>query len=284
MFRLGEIQTLTVAKESSHGVYLSDVNSPDSEEMILLPNNQVTDNIKLNSDVDVFIYRDSEDRLIATTTIPKITLGKIALLTVKDITPIGVFLDWGLAKDLLLPFKEQSHEMSIGDSVLVSLYIDKSSRLCATTKIYDLLSCDSLYMKDDIVKGTVFDINQDYGVFVAVDDKYCAMIPAEDCIILPKIGETIEARITEVRPDGKLNLSIRAHINEQMDIDSRVIYEKLLQNNGFLPYHDKTKSTVINTEFAMSKNSFKRAIGRLYKEKKILIKDDGIYLIQDSNQ
>ena len=164
--RLGEKQVLTVVKKVDFGVYLG-----SDEERVLLPKKQVPEGIEPGDPVEVFLYKDSSDRMIETTSEPKVTLGSLAVLEVVDVGRIGAFLDWGLEKDLLLPFREQTVKVEKGDRCLVSLYIDKSGRLCATMKVYPLLRTDSPYKKDDMVTGTVYEINREYGVFVAVDDR-----------------------------------------------------------------------------------------------------------------
>jgi predicted RNA-binding protein (virulence factor B family) len=154
MIKLGEQQELEMVKSTDFGIYLKETAS-SSEERILLPKAQVPQNIKPGDTLTVFVYKDSDDRPIATTLTPQISLGKVALLQVKEVTTIGAFLDWGLAKDLLLPFKEQTERVHTGEHVLAALYIDKSTRLCATMKIYDYLQLDSPYKKGDKVIGTV---------------------------------------------------------------------------------------------------------------------------------
>lgn len=280
MIRLGEIQTLEVVKTTDFGVYLGE--HKDSSEKVLLPKNSTPAKTTTGDQIEVFIYKDSSDRLIATTTMPPLTLGGLALLPVKEITSIGAFLDWGLAKDLLLPFKEQTERVHTGDHCLVALYIDKSNRLCATMKIYEYLSCDSPYQKDDKVIGMVYEIIESFGAFVAVDNKYCALIPNQELHKNIKVLDSIEARVIRVKEDGKLDLSVREKVHVQMDEDSQLILDKLTAANGFLPFHDKTDKEVIQKEFNLSKNAFKRAVGRLLKEKKIELLEEGIKLNQES--
>lgn len=314
MIKLGEVQTLEVIKTTDFGVYLGepgkDYSSEDSSNTsrpkwesksnngnrqtktgqaihinelskILLPKNQVANGIKLGDQIEVFIYKDSEDRPIATTTIPVLTLGKTALLRVKEVTSIGAFLEWGLAKDLLLPFKEQTSRVHSGEDVLVSLYIDKSERLCATMKVYSLLDCYSPYQKDDKVIGTVYEIVESFGAFVAVDNRYCALIPTKELYRPLKVGDSVEARVTQVKDDGKLDLSIREKSYVQLDSDAELIFNRLQEAGGFLPYHDKTDAEVIKSQFNLSKNAYKRAIGRLMKEEKITIADTGITEVKE---
>ncbi len=277
MIELGKKQELFVDHKTDFGVYLSDSNMPDQEkECILLPRRQVPAGIRQGDKIEVFVYKDSSDRPIATTQTPAMELGEIALLNVVQVTKIGAFMYWGLEKDLLLPFSEQTVKVEKGDKYLVALYLDKSERLCATMKIYDYLRTDSPYKQDDEVTGTVFSINPRFGAFVAVDQTYIGLIPMNEMVRKLNISDEVRARVTSVREDGKMNLSLRQKAYLQMDVDAGRIMEKLTANEGFLPYHDKSAPADIRKEFGMSKNEFKRAIGRLYKLHKIRITDNGI--------
>lgn len=277
MIELGRIQTLCVDHTTGFGVYLCEEKDLGTRaECILLPGKQVPKDTKKGDAIEVFVYRDSNDRLIATTNTPKITLGELAVLKVVEVTQIGAFLDWGLEKDLLLPFSEQTVKVKPGEEYLVGLYIDKSDRLCGTMKVYDFLRTDSPYKAEDEVTGIVFGKNVQYGVFVAVDGMYNAMIPQKEVTHQLRIGDEVKARVLSVREDGKINLSLRAKGYVQMDTDSVAIMKKLEENGGFLPYHDKSSPDEIREEFSMSKNEFKRAIGRLYKNRKIEITSEGI--------
>lgn len=273
--RLGEKQVLTVVKVVDFGVYLG-----NDEERVLLPKKQVPEGIEAGDPVEVFLYKDSSDRMIATTNEPKITLGQLAVLEVADVGRIGAFLDWGLEKDLLLPFKEQTVKVEKGDRCLVSLYVDKSGRLCATMKVYPLLQTDSPYKKNDMVRGTVYEISREFGVFVAVDNKYSALIPRREVYGRMYIGQQIEARVTDVKADGKLDLSVRGRIPEQMDEDARIIMERISKNGGFLPFTDKAEPERIKAEFGMSKAAFKRAVGRLLKQGRITIDENQGKILQ----
>ena len=273
--RLGEKQVLTVDKTVDLGVSLG-----NDEERVLLPKKQVPEGIEAGDPVEVFLYKDSSDRMIATTKEPKITLGQLAVLEVADVGRIGAFLDWGLEKDLLLPFKEQTVKVEKGDRCLVSLYVDKSGRLCATMKVYPLLQTDSPYKKNDMVRGTVYEISREFGVFVAVDNKYSALIPRREVYGRMFIGQQIEARVTDVKADGKLDLSVRGRIPEQMDEDARIIMERISKNGGFLPFTDKAEPERIKAEFGMSKAAFKRAVGRLLKQGRITIDENQGKILQ----
>lgn len=266
--RLGEKQVLTVVKKVDFGVYLG-----SDEERVLLPKKQVPEGIEPGDPVEVFLYKDSSDRMIATTSEPKVTLGSLAVLEVVDVGRIGAFLDWGLEKDLLLPFREQTVKVEKGDRCLVSLYIDKSGRLCATMKVYPLLRTDSPYKKDDMVTGTVYEINREYGVFVAVDDRYSALIPRREMYGKMSIGQRVEARVAAVKSDGKLDLSVRGKIPEQMDADAGRIMARIEKSGGSIPFTDKADPERIKAELGMSKAAFKRAVGRLLKQGKIEIRE-----------
>lgn len=268
--RLGEIQKLKVCKKVDFGVYLCEEDNRD--ERVLLPKKVVPEGIEIGDEVEVFLYKDSDDRLIATTAKPKVTLHNFALLTVKEVTKIGAFLDNGLEKDLFLPYKEMTSHVEAGDEVLVTLYIDKSTRLCASMKgLYDLLSKDSPYKKDETVTGRVYEFSDNFGTFVAVDDQYSARIPVSEDHSFLKVGDVIEAKITAVKPDGKLDLTLREKAYIQMDADAQKILELLDSYAGVLPFSEKASPEVIKRETGLSKAAFKRAIGRLYKERKITL-------------
>lgn len=273
--KLGEKQKLTVVKKVEFGIYLAE--RLEDETRVLLPKKQAPEDIEIGDELEVFLYKDSKDRLIATVRSPYVSLGETAALKVLEIGEIGAFLDWGLEKDLFLPYKEMTRKVEPGDVVLVTLYIDKSSRLCASMRnLYDLLRKDSLYRKNDQVTGRIYEFSENFGTFVAVDDQYSAMIPAfEDCSSC-QIGDVIEARVTNRKPDGKLDLSIRERAYLQMDADAAKILDALDRYGGTLLFHDKSSPEVIKREVQMSKNAFKRAVGRLYKERKIEITETGI--------
>ena len=275
--RLGEKQVLTVVKTVDFGVYLG-----SDKERVLLPKKQVPEGIEKGDPVEVFLYKDSSDRMIATTKEPKLTLGELAVLDVVDVGRVGAFLDWGLEKDLLLPFREQTSKVEKGDRCLVSLYIDKSGRLCATMKVYSLLRTDSSYQKNDMVKGTVYEINPEFGAFVAVDDCFSALIPRKELYGRIRIGDEVEARVAAVKPDGKLDLSIRGRIPEQMGEDARRIMERIEKGGGELPFTDKADPELIRSEFGMSKAAFKRAVGRLLKQGKIRIDENQGKILQSN--
>lgn len=289
MIRLGEMQTLKIVKKVEFGVYLSDDGQSVEErkkqqpgqpsqiaEKVLLPAKQVPKGAEIGDKVKVFIYRDSKDRLIATTFRPLIMLGDVARLRVVQTGKIGAFLDWGLEKDLLLPFKEQKKRVKEGESCLVALYIDKSGRLCATMNVYRYLRQDSPYKKDDRVTGTVYEISDNFGAFVAVDDIYSGLIAKKELYGDVQVGGIVEARVVEVKEDGRLDLSIREKAYLQIEQDAEKILKVIDSYDGALPFTDKASPETIKREMQMSKNEFKRAVGHLLKEKKITIGERAI--------
>jgi len=270
--RIGEKQNLVIVKQVDFGVYLApDKNMP--EEKVLLPAKQVPEGSKVGDSLEVFIYRDSSDRLIATTHTPKLAMGEVAELTVAQVGKFGAFLDWGLEKDLLLPFKQQKRRVNPGDAVLVSLYLDKSGRLCATMNVYENLRTDSPYKAEDQVRGRVYEISDNFGAFVAVDNQYSGLIPQKELYGKVVLGEDITARVIQVRPDGKLTLSIRDKAYLQIGKDAEEIMKIIDSYDGVLPFNDKVSPEIIKRETGMSKNEFKRAVGNLLKAGRIEIKE-----------
>jgi predicted RNA-binding protein (virulence factor B family) len=282
MIQLGKMQRLQVNKKTKIGLYLDDKNDP-SKQGVLLPNNQLPKGTEIGQEIEVFVYKDSDDRLISTTKKPKISIGELAILKVIETTNIGAFLDWGLEKDLFLPFREQLGNVEKGESYLVGLYVDNSARLCATMNIYNLLNSESPYKENDMVRGTVFSISKDYGVFVAVENKYYGLIQNKEIYGNFAKGDNIEVRVKKVREDGKLELSLRKEAHNEIEGDSIRIMHALKSKNGSLELNDSSSPEDIKKEFNMSKAAFKRAVGRLLKEGAIKITEDGIELTWKAN-
>ena len=263
MIALGKTQCLNIVKVTDFGVYIG-----TEEDKVLLPKKQVPDDVEVGDALTVFVYRDSSDRLIATTNKPKIQLGEL----------IGAFLDWGLEKDLLMPYKEQTTHVSEGSEYLVALYIDKSGRLAATMRINKYLEKSETLVKDSAVTGTIIGITPDYRAYVAVEDKYDAFIPMSEVFEPLSVGEVIHGRVSRVREDGKLVISLKQKAYIQMDEDSVQIYDAIVKKGGSLGFTDKADPEIIKKHFNMSKNAFKRAVGRLLKEGKIEITQNSIVL------
>ena len=275
MIRLGEKQTLTVVKKVEFGIYLAE--REKDETRVLLPAKQVPQGTELGDRLEVFLYKDSKDRVISTTQEPKLKMGEVQALKVISVQGIGAFLDWGLEKDLFLPYKEQVGKVQEQDEILVRLYIDKSKRLCASMKeLYDMLDTDSPYRIGDMVQGRVYEFSDNFGTFVAVDNHYSAMVPRHEDHSSLRIGDLVEARVTGVKPDGKLDLTLREKAYLQMNQDAVQVMELIEGYGGELPFHDKASPELIMQETKMSKNAFKRAVGHLYKERKIKITNNSI--------
>ena len=280
MIELGKKQTLTVVKTVEFGIYLAENRDADAKNRVLLPAKQVPQGTKEGDRLEVFIYKDSQDRLIATTREPVITVGHTALLKVRQVTKIGAFLDWGLEKDLLLPYHEQTVRVREGQECLVALYVDKSSRLCATMKVYPYLLKKSPYQTGDQVRGRVYQISDNFGVFAAVDDKFSALIPAREAAGKYRPGTVLDLRVSEVKEDGKLNVSDRQKAYIQINEDAENVLQVIEEFAGVLPFDDKASPEVIKREFGLSKNAFKRAVGHLLKEGKMEIRDRRIYQVK----
>lgn len=270
---IGKTLKLQVIKTTDFGVYLG-----TNEDKVLLPKNEVPQGTAKGDTVEVFVCRDSQDRIIATTQKPLAEVGETAYLEVKEITKFGAFLDWGLGKDLFLPYKEQTVNIKAGDKVLVGIYTDKSDRLCATMKVYNYLSCNSTYEEEDIVKGIVYNYNPNYGAFVAVNNKYHGLIQTKELTTKVYVGMEVEARVKSVRPDGKLDLALRKKSYLQIEDDAEKIYDFMEKNGGKIGYTDKAAPDKIKNDFNMSKSEFKRAIGRLLKEQRITIGENDIFI------
>lgn len=273
----GKKQTLVMIKRVEFGIYLAET-MKDAENKVLLPKKQVPADMEVGDPIDVFLYKDSNDRPIATVKEPKLTLGQTARLRVVSVGKVGAFLDWGLEKDLFLPYREQTTQVKAGDEVIAALYLDKSERLCATMKVYPYLQKESPYQKDDVVTGMVYEISHNFGAFVAVDDKYSALIPKKELYGELHVLQQISARVTGVKEDGKLDLGIRQKAHLQMSEDADKVQSLLREKKGFLPLHDKSSPEQIRETIGMNKNEFKRAIGHLYKEHLITLESDGIRL------
>ena len=279
MMKLGEKQVLKVERFRDFGAYLS-----DGESTVLLPKKELPENLREGDEIEVFLYKDSSDRLIATTRQSALTLHQTALLKVREVSKIGAFLDWGLEKDLLLPFHEQTRRVQAGEEVLAALYIDKSGRLAATMNVYPYLRTDSPYLPDQTVQGRIYEKSDNFGVFVAVDDCYSALIPKQEEAGDLRIGDVIRARVTKVRPDGKLNLAVRQKAYLQLDADAELILKGIDEYEGVLPFDDKVSPEIIKREFGLSKNAFKRAVGHLMKQGLVRIGDRRIYRLENPEQ
>lgn len=274
MLQLGKRQELTVSKMTGFGVYLAE--TQNDTDRVLLPKKEVPEGAKIGDKIEVFLYLDSSDRRIATARTPLAELGDVAVLKVKEVARIGAFLDWGLDKDLFLPFRQQTRRVREGEEVLVAVYLDKSSRFCATMNVYEYLRTDSPYQKDDHVMGRIYETSDNFGLFVAVEDCFSGLIPKKEAAGHHEIGQVLRLRVTAVKPDGKLDLSPRERVELQMDVDAEQVMKVIDEYEGVLPFGEKVSPEIIDREFGMSKAAFKRAVGRLYKQGRIEILENRI--------
>ena len=277
MIEIGKMQKLQVLSKTELGAYLNFPGARAGED-IILPKHELPEQLAVDDELEVFVYSDAEGEIIATLTKPELTVGELGFLKVVDTTGFGAFLAWGLPKDLLLPLKEQVGRVKKGDICLVGLYVNRSNKVCATMRIYDLLSSEIPYKTNDQVSGTVYRINPELGVFVAVDNQYHGFIHRNEIFDALHPGEAITARVKKVREDGKLELTLRQMAYQEIEGDAEKIMERLKLNGGSLPLNDYSDPELIKTELNMSKRAFKRALGRLLKEGAIKNTDTGIEL------
>jgi uncharacterized protein len=279
MSQIGRMNTLRVLREVDFGVYL------DGEELgdILLPRKEVPPGTKIEDSVEVFIYFDSADIIIASTKKPKTQVGEFALLTVIDNNDMGAFLDWGLLKDLLVPFREQSHKLLRNHDYVVHTYFDRvSNRIAASTKLDKFLSTTPpRYSVGD--KVDLFIVNRtDLGYRAIVENEHWGLLYRDEVFQPLEQGMRIEGYIKLLRPDGKIDLSLQIPGGQHLDAASEKILEALKSNAGFLPLTDKTPPEEIYREFGLSKKVFKRCLGGLYKKRLIKLEPGGIKLIGES--
>lgn len=275
MLLLGKMNRLKVIKEVDFGLYL------DGEvDEILIPKRYVPENTKVGDTLDVFLYRDSEDRLIATTEIPKAMVGDYAYLEVVDTNRYGVFLDWGMPKDLFVPFQEQNGKMAVGKKYVVKLYIDQeTNRIVASARIEHFLNKDPYNLNEgQDVKIIPFKYT-DLGIKVIVNEEFEGMLYKNEIFETVIFGKEIDAYLKKIRPNGQLDIKLKRGGFSNNSTAQINILNKLKLNNGFLPFHDKSDPESIYAEFGISKRDFKQAISGLYKENKIALSPSGINLI-----
>jgi predicted RNA-binding protein (virulence factor B family) len=269
MLQLGKWNTLKVVREAPQGLYLS-----DGDEDVLLPNKYVPQNI--GEEIDVFIYKDSAQRPIATTLKPVAELHQASLFEVRQITNVGAFVDWGLEKDLIIPFSEQTDELEVGDLIVAYVTLDpKTDRIVASMHIESFLETGQGDLREGQEVNLLIYRITDLGYEVVIDQKYKGLV-YENTVFDPlDIGMSGKGKIKSLRADGKIDVQWTIKKDEVQ----KEIVELLREHNGFMPYHDKSKPEEIYEVFGLSKKEFKRQIGHLYKEKKLQIKPDGIYLV-----
>lgn len=267
---IGRFATLTIRRFGTPGAYLG----VDERDAVLLIGAEIPEGAKVGDTVDVFVHLDSEGRPIATTRTAKLERGQVAFLEVTQTTPIGAFVDWGLQKELLVPFAEQTADMNMGDRYAIGLYVDDSGRLAGTMRVAEMLGHERLEWKlDEWVEGEAWRNDPDIGLFVIVEKAFVGLVPASEPHSL-KRGEPGRFRVSNVLPDGKIELSLRGHAHEELANDAQKILAVITKPDA-QPISDKSSPDEIRTLFGLSKKAFKRAVGRLLKERAVTIEPDG---------
>lgn len=279
MIGIGQYNTLKALRLTPQGMYLG---QEGEKETVLLPNRYLPEDLEVDQEVKVFIYKDSEDRLIATTQEPLIKLHEFACLQVVDINRKGAFLDWGLEKDLMVPYSEQDRNMREGEYYLVYLFLDNlTHRLIATTRINRYLEKGKITVKPGDKVDLVIGPSTENGVNVIINNKYKGLIYHNEIFREIHPGERTEGYIKEVREDGKIDVSLQQQGYENTFAGADALLQMLQDEGGFLPLHDQSAPEDIKEQAGMSKKTFKKAVGLLYKQRLITIEDKGIRLTKE---
>jgi uncharacterized protein len=277
MIYLGKLNNLHAIRKAPFGIYLGE---KDSDETVLLPNRYVPEDLKIDDPIEVFIYKDSEDRIVATTRTPKVLLHQFATLEVKDVTHIGAFLDWGLEKDLFLPFAEQQSRVKKGDQVTIYLYLDSDTeRLIASAKIRECLE-EKITVQVGEEVDLLIDRKSDLGFQVIINNKHIGLLFSNEVFQPLNKGEQLKGFIKTIREDGKIDVSLQKQGYSQINTSQELLLKKLEENDGVLFLTDKSPPDLIVKKLQISKKAFKKSVGALYKQRKITIESDRIVLIR----
>lgn len=276
MIDIGKYNTLKIERHTDFGFFLED----EEGDEVLLPNRYVSPEMKVGDKLSVFIYTDSEDRIIATTEDPYVTADQFGYLEVKEVTNLGAFMDIGLPKDLLIPFKNQGQKLHPGRSYIIYVYLDDvSERLVGTDRIRKRLSLDP----EDLNEGDKVDLligdKTDLGYFTVVNQKYHGLLYEDELFQEVYPGEKTSGFVKQIREDGKLDITLEMPGYGKVEPNAEKILNYLKAHNGFIPITDKSDPMIIKEELQMSKKTFKKALGALYKDRKVLLKEDGIKLV-----
>lgn len=275
MINIGEYNTLEILRDTEPGLFLGD---EDGNE-VLLPNRYVEDVFKIGDDVEVFIYLDNDERLVAVTDEPYITRGDFAVLRCNAVNDYGAFLDWGMVKELFCPFKEQAFKMKKGGWYLVHCYLDeKTERLVASSKTNRFLDNTTLTVAEFDKVDLIVSHPSDIGMNVIVNGKHTGLIYKDNIFQEISVGDRLEGIVKKIRPGNKLDIALGEIGYRNIEPNAKKILETLEDNSGFLPLHDKSSPEAIKETLEMSKKNFKKAIGTLYKQKQITIEKEGIRL------
>lgn len=275
MINIGEYNTLTILRDTDPGLFLGD--NEDNE--VLLPNRYVPQEFHIGDELEVFVYLDNEERLVAVTDKPYIKKGDFALLRCNQVTKFGAFLDWGMVKELFCPFKEQAFKMKKGGWYLVHCYLDEeSNRLVASSKTNRFLDNKELTVQKFDEVDVIVSHPSEIGMNVIVNKKHLGLIFKDDIFKDISIGDRLKGIVKKVRHDNKLDIALGQIGYRNIEPNAEVVLRELEDNSGYLQVTDKSSPEEIKDIFQMSKKSFKKAVGSLYKQRIITIKEDGIYL------
>ena len=280
MIEIGKHNVLKAIRLTPPGMFLAE--EGNEEEVVLLPNKYIPKDLEVDQEIEVFIYRDSEDRIIATNLEPKIKLHEVACLEVKDVNDHGAFLDWGLEKDLMVPYREQLRKMRAGEKYLVYLYLDEdTNRLAATSKIDRFLEKDDITVKIGDKVDLLIGDKSDLGVNVVINGIHKGLIYQNEIFKKIFIGDKTTGYIKDIRDDGKIDVSLQLQGFRNIDPSAEIVLEKLKASKGFLKLNDSSDPEDIMHKLQMSKKTFKKAIGVLFKQRLISIEEDGIHLLKE---
>jgi len=279
MIEIGKYNTLTIDRDTQVGLFLT-----DGKDDVLLPNKYVPKVFEIGQEISVFVYLDHEERPVATTLEPYILLNEFALLRVSYVNQVGAFLDWGMEKDILVPFKEQARPMEQGKRYLVYLYMDeKTNRLVASSKTNQFLNNDNLAVETGEEVDLIVSHITDLGINVIINEQHKGLIYKDEVYDESiRTGDRLRGYIKTIRPDGKIDVSLQKQGFEAVEPNAEKILDELRANRGFLRLNDNSHPEDIKTVLKMSKKTFKKAVGTLYKQKLIEIKEDGIYLVKEN--
>ncbi|NQY11858.1 MAG: GntR family transcriptional regulator [Flavobacteriales bacterium] len=276
MIEIGKTTTLTVARIEEPGAFLSD----GGNEFALLPSSQMDKGINVGDEIAVFVYTDAEEKLMATTKKPIFEVNELAFLEVTEQTSFGAFANYGLPKELLIPNSQQIEDLEIGDRCLTYLFVDeKTKRLVGSTKLHNFLNNDEITVANGDEVDLIAWSESDLGIEVVINNKHLGLVYANSIFQPIKEGDRLKGYIKEVREDNLIDVTIQKSGYANIAPSSKVLLEKLIASDGFLPFNDKSNPETIKYELHMSKKTFKKSVGWLYKHKMIRIEDDGIYFI-----
>ena len=284
MLKIGKYNSLTILRDTKVGLFLGNPEKdPEGIHDVLLPNKYVPNQFEIGEELIVFVYLDHEQRPVATTLEPYILLNEFALLRVNYVNQVGAFMDWGMEKDILVPYKEQARPMEKGKRYLVYLYMDeKTNRLVASSKTNQFLNNDTLTVENGEEVELIVSHITEIGINVIINEKHKGLLYKDevydDAI---RTGDRMRGYIKNIRPDNKIDVSLQKQGYESIEPNAEKILDELRASRGFLRLNDNSHPEDIKTVLKMSKKTFKKAIGALYKEKRIEIKEDGIYLVKE---